>query len=77
MLDILLCLVYYLGIVLKIYIKEVFAGFSPPYGFPKINDVYLVIVFLSVILLMLLLSTKIEKNLIATLNLTWFQILTE
>jgi hypothetical protein len=29
-LDILGGLVFYLGIVLAIYIKEVFAGFSPP-----------------------------------------------
>jgi hypothetical protein len=28
--DFLSCLVYSLGIVLAIYIKEVFAGFSPP-----------------------------------------------
>ena len=28
--DFLYCLVYSLGIVLAIYIKEVFAGFSPP-----------------------------------------------
>ena len=28
--DFLYCLVYSLGIVLTIYIKEVFAGFSPP-----------------------------------------------
>jgi hypothetical protein len=30
-------LVFSLGIVLAIYIKEVFAGFSPPWGFPGIK----------------------------------------
>jgi hypothetical protein len=35
--------------------------------------VYLVIVFLLVILSMLLLSIKLERNLIASLKLTWYQ----
>jgi hypothetical protein len=35
-----------------------------------INDVYLVIVFLSVILSMLLLSSKLKRNLIIAQNLT-------
>jgi hypothetical protein len=39
-----------LGIVLAIYIKEVFAGFSSPRGFPRINVVSLVNVYFSVIL---------------------------
>jgi hypothetical protein len=34
MLDILYCLVHYLGIVLAIYIKEVLLGFLPLEGFP-------------------------------------------
>jgi hypothetical protein len=62
--EFLYCLVYYLGIVLAIYIKEVFAGFSPPRGFPRINDVSLVIVLLLVILSMLWLSSKLKINLI-------------
>jgi hypothetical protein len=33
-LDILYCLVHYLGIVLAIYIKEVLLGFLPLKGFP-------------------------------------------
>jgi hypothetical protein len=33
-LDILCCLVHYLGIVLAIYIKEVLLGFLPLEGFP-------------------------------------------
>jgi hypothetical protein len=33
-LDILCCLVHYLGIVLVIYIKEVLLGFLPLEGFP-------------------------------------------
>jgi hypothetical protein len=47
-----------LGIVLAIYIKEVFAGF------PRINDVFLVIVYFSVILFMLWLSSEMKRNLI-------------
>jgi hypothetical protein len=35
--------------------------------------VYLVIVFLSVILSMLLLSSKLKRNLIVSLKLTWYQ----
>ena len=35
---------------MEIYIKEIFVGFYPPSGFPGINVVYLVIVFLSLIL---------------------------
>jgi hypothetical protein len=34
-LDILCCLVHYLGIVLGIYIKEVLHGFLPLEGFPR------------------------------------------
>ena len=34
-LDILYCLVQYLGIVLAIYIKEVLMGFLPLEGFPR------------------------------------------
>jgi hypothetical protein len=51
-----------LGIVLDIYIKEVFVGFSPPRGFPKINDVSLVIVYFSAILFMLWLSNAIKET---------------
>jgi hypothetical protein len=39
-----------LGIVLAIYNKEVFAGFSSLRGFPRINAMSLMIVYLSVIL---------------------------
>jgi hypothetical protein len=39
-----------LDIVLAIYDKEVFAGFSSPRGFPRINVVSLVNVYFSVIL---------------------------
>jgi hypothetical protein len=41
---------YLLNIVLAIYDKEVFAGFSSPRGFPRINVVSLVNVYFSVIL---------------------------
>ena len=41
---------YLLNIVLIIYDKEVFAGFSSPRGFPRINVVSLVNVYFSVIL---------------------------
>jgi len=41
---------YLLNIVLAIYDEEVFAGFSFPRGFPRINVVSLVIVYFSVIL---------------------------
>jgi hypothetical protein len=41
---------YLLNIVYAIYDKEVFAGFSSPRGFPRINDVSLVNVYFSVIL---------------------------
>jgi hypothetical protein len=41
---------YLLNIVLAIYDKEVFARFSSPRGFPRINVVSLVNVYLSVIL---------------------------
>jgi hypothetical protein len=40
----------YLDIILAIYDKEVFAGFSSPRGFPRINAVSLVNVYFSVIL---------------------------
>jgi hypothetical protein len=40
---------YLLNIVLAIYDKEVFAGFSSPRGFPRINVVSLVNVHFSVI----------------------------
>jgi hypothetical protein len=39
-----------LDIVLAIYDKEVFAGFSSPRGFPRINVVSLRVVYFSVIL---------------------------
>jgi hypothetical protein len=39
-----------LSIVLAIYDKEVFAGFSSPRGFPRVNVVSLVNVYFSVIL---------------------------
>jgi hypothetical protein len=39
-----------LDIVLAIYDKEIFAGFSSPRGFPRINAVSLVDVYFSVIL---------------------------
>jgi len=39
-----------LNIVLAIYDKEVFAGFSSPRGFPRINAMSLVNVYFSVIL---------------------------
>ena len=42
---------YLLNIVLAIYDKEVFAGFSSPRGFPRINAVSIVDVYFSVILL--------------------------
>jgi hypothetical protein len=61
--DFLYCLVYSLGIVSAIYIKEVFVGFSPP-GFPMISDVSFVIVYFLVILSMLWLSSKLKRNLI-------------
>jgi hypothetical protein len=41
---------YLLNIVLAIYDKEVFAGFSSPRGFPRINVVSLVNVYFSMIL---------------------------
>jgi uncharacterized membrane protein len=41
---------YLLNIVFVIYDKEVFAGFSSPRGFPRINFVSLVNVYFSVIL---------------------------
>ena len=42
-----------LDIVLAIYDKEVFAGFSSPRGFPRINVVSIVDVYFSVILCLL------------------------
>jgi hypothetical protein len=44
---------YLLNIVQAIYDKEVFAGFSSPRGFPRINFVSLMNVYFSVILLLL------------------------
>jgi hypothetical protein len=41
---------YLLNIVLALYDKEVFAGFSSLRGFPRINDVSLMNVYFSVIL---------------------------
>jgi hypothetical protein len=41
---------YLLNIVLTIYDKEVFVGFSSPRGFPRINVVSFVNVYFSVIL---------------------------
>jgi hypothetical protein len=43
---------YLLNIALAIYDKEVFAGFSSPRGFPRINAMSLVNVYFSVILLL-------------------------
>jgi hypothetical protein len=59
-LDILFCLVHYLGIILAIYIKEVFLGFLPLEVSQDKCLCTLVIVFLSVILSMLLLSSKLK-----------------
>jgi hypothetical protein len=56
---------YLLNIVLAIYDEEVFVGFSSPRGFPRINVVFLVNVYLSVILvLMLLLSIEMQRTII-------------
>jgi hypothetical protein len=44
---------YLLNIVQTIYDKEVFAGFSSPRGFPRINAMSLVNVYFSVILFLL------------------------
>ena len=44
---------YLLNILLAIYDKEVFSGFSSPRGFPRINVVFLVDVYFSVILFLL------------------------
>ena len=44
---------YLLNIVQAIYDKEVFAGFSSPRGFPRINVVSIVDVYFSVILFIL------------------------
>ena len=44
---------YLLNIVLAIYDKEVFVGFSSPRGFPRINVVSIVDVYFSVILCLL------------------------
>ena len=44
---------YLLNILLAIYDKEVFARFSSTRGFPRINDVFLVNVYFSVILFLL------------------------
>ena len=44
---------YLLNIVLTIYDKEVFVGFSSPRGFPRINAVSIVDVYFSVILFIL------------------------
>ena len=66
---------YLLNNVLEIYDTEVFARFSSPRGFPRINVVYLVIVFLLVILHMLLLSSKLKRSLIAALKLRCVSIL--
>ena len=44
---------YLLNIVLAIYDKEVFAGFSSPRGFPRINVVSIVDVYFSLILFIL------------------------
>jgi hypothetical protein len=49
-----------LGIVLSIYMKEVFAGFSPSRGFPRIHDVSLMIVYFSGILSMLLICNEMK-----------------
>ena len=55
---------YLLNIVLAIYDKEVFVGFSSPRGFPRINVVSHVNVFLSDLVLMLLLSIEMQRTII-------------
>jgi hypothetical protein len=44
---------YLLNIILAIYDKEFFVGFSSPRGFPRINVVSLVDVYFSMILFLL------------------------
>jgi hypothetical protein len=55
---------YLLNIVLAIYDKEVFAGFSSPRGFPRINAVSYECVFLSDLVLMMLLSIEMQRTII-------------
>jgi hypothetical protein len=56
---------YLLNIVLAIYDKEVFAGFSSPRGFPRINVcVSCECVFLSDLVLMMLLSIEMQRTII-------------
>ena len=55
---------YLLKIVLEIYDKEVFARFSSPRGFPRINVVSCECVFLSDLALMLLLSIEMQRTII-------------
>ena len=55
---------YLLNIVLAIYDKEVFVGFSSPRGFPRINVVSLVNVYFSNLVLMLLLSIEMQRAII-------------
>jgi hypothetical protein len=55
---------YLLNIVLAIYDKEVFVGFSSPRGFPRINVVSCECVFLSDLVLMLLLSIEMQRTII-------------
>ena len=61
-----ICIVlsYLLNIVLTIYDKDVFAGFSSPRGFPRINVVSCGCVFLSDLVLMLLLSIEMQRTII-------------
>ena len=53
-----------LDIVLAIYDKEVFVGFSSPRGFPRINVVSCECVFLSDLVLMMLLSIEMQRTII-------------
>ena len=55
---------YLLNIVLAIYDKEVFVGFSSPRGFPKINVVSCECVFLSDLVIMMLLSIEMQRTII-------------
>ena len=55
---------YLLNIVLTIYDKKVFAGFSSSRGFPRINAVSCECVFLSDLVLMMLLSIEMQRTII-------------
>ena len=56
---------YLLNIILAIYDKEVFAGFSSPREFPKINVVSCECVFFSDLVLMMLLSIEMQTIIMA------------